>query len=85
MFRYYESQDDCEGLFKEAGIVYIPESDESFKRQVFQCICNYTVLFCVSIILDRKVLYYILMHSKTRFANLPCILAKYLQENFIVL
>nr|ADO22611.1 LIM class homeobox transcription factor Lmx [Mnemiopsis leidyi] len=44
--RYYESQDDCEGLFKEAGIVYIPESDESFKRQISRNSSDGTCLIC---------------------------------------
>ncbi|KAL5247663.1 hypothetical protein ACHWQZ_G019523 [Mnemiopsis leidyi] len=44
--KYYESQDDCEGLFKEAGIVYIPESDESFKRQISRNSSDGTCLIC---------------------------------------
>ena len=34
IFRYYETQDNCEELFGEAGLVYLPNSSK-FDRQVF--------------------------------------------------
>ncbi|XP_063693628.1 E3 ubiquitin-protein ligase ariadne-1-like [Bolinopsis microptera] len=32
--KYYESQDNCEELFREAGLVYVPECTDTYRRQV---------------------------------------------------
>ncbi|XP_063692986.1 LOW QUALITY PROTEIN: E3 ubiquitin-protein ligase ariadne-1-like [Bolinopsis microptera] len=44
--KYYESQDNCEELFREAGLVYVPECTDTYRRQVSRNTINGTCMVC---------------------------------------